>query len=396
MVELAFGIRPFEGGEMTCQRFADTISSIYEAAIDEDKWGTALDAVVEVMGARAAALMVVSMDSTPYGVNAVSGTYREFLGSPAGHDYLRRLRPLEVVEAQALHRTSIGELYSDDSLPTPAAVLDAREDYRVLREHCDVRRRIGMRLNENRLWSDAVTIGFSRAQERAPPASIDMLRLVTPHMAKAVEMGRMFRELRLRYQAALAAIDRVGVGLAIALPSGELIVSNAEAERIFSAGEGLARSRSSRLVTRVPELSHAIAGMIEEACRPSARTRAERFVTVPRPSGAMDYLVEITPLSDPDNEIEAGLEGALVKMIDPANPPDLDVRRFAGAYGLTPAEEAVARLVLSGHGPGAVAEIRNTSPNTARNQIAAIMRKAGTHTRSDLIRLMVRLLPPVR
>lgn len=382
---------------MTNIRIGQAISSIYDAAVDEEKWGLALDSLVDALSARAAVLMVVTTDDpAPYHIHGLSQVFRDFLRSDAGQDYYHRLRPMEAAEAQALHRMPVGQLYSDDDLPTPATVLDQREDYRTLRQLCEVRRKIGMRLNDNRLWRDAVTVSFPAERDHAPAESIAAHRLVAPHMAKAVEVGRMFHELRRRYRAVLAAIDKVGVGLAIALPGGELIVANDEAERIFASGDGLSRSRSNHIVASVPEAAGAIAAMIEAAAGPSPAAPAEQCIAVPRRSGQPSYLVEVSPLADPDREISVELEGALVKIIDPCDPPDLNVGRFASAYDLTPAEEAVARLLLAGHGPATIAEIRATSPNTARNQVAAIMSKAGSHSRSDLIRLMVRLLPPVR
>jgi hypothetical protein len=60
-----------------------------------------------------------------------------------------------------------------------------------------------------------------------------------PHITKAVEIGRTFSQLKSRYSAVLTALDRVKVGLAIALPSGDVIVENEEAQRILSLKGGL-------------------------------------------------------------------------------------------------------------------------------------------------------------
>jgi len=43
-------------------------------------------------------------------------------------------------------------------------------------------------------------------------------------MTKSVEIGRTFSQLKSRYASVLNALDRVRVGLAIALPSGEILL----------------------------------------------------------------------------------------------------------------------------------------------------------------------------
>jgi DNA-binding NarL/FixJ family response regulator len=54
-----------------------------------------------------------------------------------------------------------------------------------------------------------------------------------------------------------------------------------------------------------------------------------------------------------------------------------------------------ARLLLQGLEPGHIAEERRTSQHTVRNQIASVYAKSGARNRSDLVRLIVRVLPPV-
>ncbi len=52
---------------------------------------------------------------------------------------------------------------------------------------------------------------------------------------------------------------------------------------------------------------------------------------------------------------------------------------------LTPAEHAVATLVMDGHSNAQVARLRRTSVHTVGNQIASIFRKLGVSSRFELI-----------
>jgi len=53
-------------------------------------------------------------------------------------------------------------------------------------------------------------------------------------------------------------------------------------------------------------------------------------------------------------------------------------------WGLTPAEREVALLQLKGLRHKAIAELRNTSERTVRQQALAIYRKSGLSGRTDL------------
>jgi DNA-binding CsgD family transcriptional regulator len=61
-----------------------------------------------------------------------------------------------------------------------------------------------------------------------------------------------------------------------------------------------------------------------------------------------------------------------------------DVRSPLGRYGLTPAEEAVCRLVLEGKSNGEVAELRGTSTRTVANQLQSVYIKVGVRGRREL------------
>ncbi|MEO0625335.1 MAG: helix-turn-helix transcriptional regulator, partial [Pseudomonadota bacterium] len=116
---------------------------------------------------------------------------------------------------------------------------------------------------------------------------------------------------------------------------------------------------------------------------------------IPRRSDAAPLMVEVAPLKDSAAELDLALEGAMVTLIDPASVPPINIKRFAAAYGLTAAESAVCTLLLAGCTIPEVAERRGTSPVTVKNQAGAIMAKAGVGRRSDLVRLILRVLPPV-
>lgn len=68
----------------------------------------------------------------------------------------------------------------------------------------------------------------------------------------------------------------------------------------------------------------------------------------------------------------------------PAGEP-ANFRDFAASYGLSPREEEVARLLLSGFSVAAVAEKLGISPHTARDHVKRLYRKTGTCSRDDFL-----------
>ena len=373
---------------------AKALLPIYDTMTDQSRWTTTLDIVAAAVGALGSGLYTRRIDDRPYDFLAMGAPYTpETLKEYTDRHY----DELEAAQWHYLSRQPPLRLVRDDETGIPREVLDNRDDYRFNREKWGVGRRIGVRLNAIPAWYDAAIFVFGIGAD-VPPASVKALQPLLPHLAKSVEAGRAFTILRARYQAALAALDHVFVGLAVALPSGEIIVHNAEAHRIFSQGDGLALGRDGHLVCLNGDHRRNVEFAIAQAAGTlhGAANCPESLQLVARPSGAYDYLLAINPLTDSSGELELGLEGALLTIVDPDNVPPTSVKRFAELYRLTPAEAEVCSALVDGATREEIAERRGTAPETVKRQIESIMRKCDVHRRGQLIRLIFRTLPPVR
>jgi DNA-binding NarL/FixJ family response regulator len=373
------------------------LGHIYDAAIHPGKWRRALDATVTATGGKAAAMIIRSDGVESRDLTLMNSDYLKFSRSAWGVYYGLRLRHLQEPDWMYLSDQPQHRLIPDTDIGIPKERLDARRDYAMLRKRVGISRRLGVRLNSDRIWLDALSLSFDTATPQVPPSAQATIQPLLPHLSKAVEIGRTFAKLRQRYKAALAALDRVRVGLAIALPTGEIIARNSEFDRITEAGDGVRTRSDGRLSTRDGAQDAQIAAHIAEAAG-TARGEAqvpERLMSLARPSDQTPFLLDIAPLSDPNAEIETDLSGALLTLIDPDHVPYLRLSRFAMLYKLTNAETEVLEWIVKGATVAEIAERRSTSPVTAKNQIKAILDKSGVGRRTELIRLIIRVLPPV-
>lgn len=376
---------------------AQLIETIYEAAIDPLRWQVVLDQIVDGAGARACALLVRAETGHPYEITALSRAYRDFVARPEGQDYVANLRVHEAPDWAAFARQPINHPFPDIDVGISREVLDTRPDCIVLEHSVGIRRRIGLRLNDNPVWFEGMTIGFDPAVTQLPEAAFDELSRHAPHLARAAELSRTFMQLRARYNAALTVLDRVGTGMGVGLPDGRIIVCNRELVRITGLDDGIALNPDYRIICRDPDITPRIHAAIARACATASgqSETARQTIAIPRRSGAPAFIIDIAPLNDADCEIDRGLNGALISVIDPYNAPLFDAERFARAYELTPAEKEIARLIPRGHTVEEIAERRGTAPATVKNQLAAMFAKTGARNRLALIHKMASLTPHI-
>ena len=374
------------------------LPSIYDAAINSERWGAALDTTIPIVGAKQGGLLVSDLrESEPFSFSQHSAVYRSPSGKRKLQFYMENLVCWETEGWEIIRTLPKHSVIRDTDIWPDLDALQSRPDARFLQKEFCCFRRIAARLNDNRCWFDTLSLQYDSALATVPEGNITAIQTLLPHIAKAVEIGRAFTLLRERYQAVLTALDHVQIGMCLALDRGDVIVANSEAQRIFDLNDGIKLGRDQKILCRDPDIGQQIA----EAVRVAAQTvrgendAAEALLAVPRFSEEQPLLIEIAPLRDEHGEVEIGLEGALVMIIDPGNPRPFSTAKAAEAYHLTPAEAEVCRYLIDGWTNARIAEERRVTIDTVKTQIASILQKTATKRRSELIRLVLKSSPPV-
>ncbi len=290
---------------------------------------------------------------------------RLFLAPPQ-----RLMREIEILELERL-----------EDLPSSRTRDACREDGIV--------ERVGATLNRNGPWLDVFGVYTFREGEAERLVRDRHPEVALPLFAHAVAMNRILDTMRSRFEGALTMLDRLGLGVFLALESGDVILSNAEAKRISDLRDGLTLTREKHLVAAAPEATVALATMIAHANRTAAaeEAAAAQRLSVSRPSGAHPFLVTVRPLLDHAGELQPGLRCAFVVVIDPARPGALSAEGLITLAGLTPKESELARLLVAGYRLADAAERRGVSLDTARNQLKSLSAKLRCSGQADVIRL---------
>lgn len=138
----------------------------------------------------------------------------------------------------------------------------------------------------------------------------------------------------------------------------------------------------------------ALASAISSAISPDILHAAHfsRAVTVPRPSGRQDYLLNFSSLAV-QNEFGSGADAprAIVFITDSAQPISLDGALLKKAYGLTPAEVRLAEMLVECLTVDETAGRLSVGRSTIKTQLQSIYAKTNTNNRAKLMKLIMSL-----
>jgi DNA-binding CsgD family transcriptional regulator len=360
-------------------------AELFDAAIDESRWPELLERVNRSLGARSSAVVSTNLADS-------SGSVAQWV-SPAitpeiQRAYNDRYSRYEADGYPVLKDSRRFEILSEHDMWPNDPDLRRRPDFVAMRELLGIDSRMIARVNEDRAWFSSFVVHFAVGRDAPTEVERSVFSFYLPFIAQVVKLSNVFSRLKARFQAALIALDRYAVPVAVVDGQGRVVLRNASADGLIARDSGVAVSESGRL--RLSDwdadarLRAAIAAASLTAIGEGAA--AETVLTARKP-GSVDPLgLEISPLRDADRELERGFTGALVKIYDPSFHSVRRIDAFATIYGLTDAEMSVARLLVNGAEQGEIADIRGTSPQTVRTQIKAILQKTGCKTRTDLVR----------
>ena len=192
--------------------------------------------------------------------------------------------------------------------------------------------------------------------------------------------------------AVLSTFDHLQVGLCIVLDDREVVLRNAEADRILESHDAIQLDQSNRLVCWDSE-QQAYKGLAvqSEAGKSAGASAAGGMLLVTgRESDEHSVLVELTELKL-GGEDNANPVASLVKLTDLNNSPPVLAQLAVAVYGLTAIEGMVCQYLSEGFTTREIADKRGVSYETIRSQVKSVLHKTRCQRRSDLIRLLVRL-----
>ena len=221
-----------------------------------------------------------------------------------------------------------------------------------------------------------------------------LLRMVTPHLERALGLGATLERLDTERKASEAALDLLAVGVILLDGIGRPVFLNRRASALVTVDDGLGVDRDG-VHGATPETTAALRRLVAEAGGTSSGHCAGPggAIVLPRPSGRRPLAALVSPIAPERWRVTPGTALAALIVSDPddvAAPPTAVLREL---WGLTAAEATVVREVVAGRNLKDAAAGLGVTVATVRSQLARIFAKTGTDRQAELVRVMATAMP---
>ena len=363
--------------------FGRLVGGIYDAVVDPELWSEAIDAIRREFRFH---LAIMAVHKLPSGEAVV------FAACNIPESYMRTFGDYaeDVVEVwgglQAIARLPLEE-------PMVASSVRARHLWESNRFYLEwvkpqgVDDEVALLLANDRTTNANIGFGCHEARGPVEPETIADLRLLAPHLRRAVNIGRlldMTTNAAATFEAALAAM---GSGAVLVNADMKIVYANPVAQRMLADGDPIRATAGKLELVQVlvpQQLEIAVAAAAEAEVK-----FGRRGIGIPtRKRDGTPLVLHVLPLEQRSPRTGAPWKSvAAVFLADTGGQAAVPIDALSLLFELTPMEARVLELTATGHSSREAAEALGVAPSTIKTHMLNLYEKTGRHRREDLVRL---------
>lgn len=224
------------------------------------------------------------------------------------------------------------------------------------------------------------------------------LKLLVPHLSRALAVMSRLRQSDLRAAASLSSLDRLSIAALLMSDSGEVLFLNRAASAMLSDTEALSIERApmrrglGKLVTKLPAVSRALASALSNAKQTDDVLHFSSVIKVPTGNPGHSLTIQLSRVN-PGSAFSADgqIPDVIAFLTDTKGPLDLAPELLCLSLGLTRAEARVAVAATAAHSIEQIAEGLSVGVNTVKTHLKRAYEKTGVSGRAEFVRLLVNL-----
>jgi DNA-binding CsgD family transcriptional regulator len=365
------------------------IGKIYDCAVDPQHWPHAIETIARLVDGNSGAVFV--FDTT-------RNEPRLYVDWNVDAETMRQYQE-EYHQDNPIHE-GFSRFDVDEPFNIPAVIAPA--DW--------LKSRVYTEFGQPRGWLDNVGIWLMKTPTRmaslsitrgievgwAGPHELEILRLLSPHVRRAVSIADLIDMRTLVATAFESTLDGLAVPIVLVDSKGVIAHANVSARTLLAANDPIVSERGS-LRTSSTSAAGGLAAAIAQTAQPEARmSKIGIDVPVPYVDGRPGF-AHVLPVGHGAVRGGFGRSATAAVFFTPsAEPQRLPAAAWAATFGFTSTEMRMLELLVKGHTVIEAAGIMSIAEATARTHVANLMAKAGTKRQADLVQLALRLAAPVR
>lgn len=353
------------------EELSSLIETIYDTAVSPALWPAALGGITHFVGGSAAGLYAKDAASRTGEIHYRDEGLTEAYTNRYFEDYIR-IDPSTIRHYFA----AVGDLVSTTDL-LPYEEFKQTRFYVEWVEPAGLADHLAAILDKDHTSFSVIGVFRSREQGLVDEPMRRRMRLIVPHVRRAVMIGGLLERRAVANDALAKALDAVRSAMFLVDANGAIVHVNMAGLKML-ADDGPVRECDGHLTGIDHDLRAALS---PEVASPSFAPLLAR--------DGRHYLVHTLPLRGPLRTTDNGRAAAAAVFIQPTSLSAPAVpEAIARAYHLTPTELRTLLAAVEVGGVSEIAAALGISETTVKFHLRGVYAKTGSHRRADLVKLV--------
>jgi DNA-binding CsgD family transcriptional regulator len=364
------------------ERTLAVIEAFYDAAMDEERWVSALQPLMELTGSQAATFWVLSPQPRPE-----LTTFRFLNFDPEGMKYyLQHTAAIDPTNHYLLRHPDVPVVH--DGLVISEREKDHHPYYDWHGSFSDTRYRLVGQASPAPSTQAGVALHRTRQVGKYEPGDIERFAFIHRHMAQALSLGFRLGTLGTMQKCTAELLDRSSAAILLLDERKRVVFLNRGAQSLQMEADGVRLSADAlTLVNR--QDNNRLQQLIAQALTALPAGYAMRAT---RPSGKPPYAILVGPASRKYSGLSALRPAVCIVITNRESTVPFLKLRLQAVYGLTEAESRLAALLADGQSLRAAALKLGITYGTCRSRLAEIFAKTETRSQHELVALLLKTL----
>jgi DNA-binding CsgD family transcriptional regulator/PAS domain-containing protein len=376
---------------ISTEKLSALIGAIYDCAVAPDRWEATLQSIRTELCLATAVLAVNPLPAGDPTIFATSGIAPEWLGRMWGYgeETLElwggpaRISQFPLDEPMVQSHATDRATWKDNRWITewgyPQGLWDA----------------VGFAFARDAKMIGNLTFGRHRTAGEVGDAELTALRLIAPHVRRAVGISHLLDLKTMEAVTFASALETLTVGVVLVDEHLGIVHANAAAGAMLRARDPI-RSERGRLTLTYAAATEALQTSVAVAAR-NEMDLGRRGIGIPmRRADGTPCVAHVMPLRA--GQIRPGIAQrapAAVFVAPAESPPRMPADALALLYDLTPAESLIFELIANGQTPSEIAAMLGIAASTVKTHLLRVFDKTGCRRQADLVKLAASMSLPV-
>ena len=370
----------YPSSSISYDQIQQLISQIYDAALDPEKWESALEKIAISLKAEQAYMRIIDTRTNDIQRAYCHNKDSDWVNSYKDHyvhldPWLNTILKTKNTFIACTHHHLANREY------------EKMEFYRDFVEPQGTHYGLGGKIHIGKNITNYLSLNRQKKRQGFEDKYLKILQSLAPHLQKAILLNNKTRHIELKQNLLSDALNQINSPLLLVNKNGRILFINSLAEQMIEQQVGI-NIKNNHITFLSQAINTRLKKLIYQATDKNGLTQQGGIMNYTHPDSQSCLSIQVNPINPEITNIDTQSNDNALLVLSNHNQQPFSAGLLSSLYNFTPAEARLTIELCQGLTLNEIAKKFSLSKNTLRTQLRSCFNKTGVTRQADLILLI--------